>query len=304
MRWYDFLIFVVLLALLSGGLYFLWLNFPTEPVEFEEYQANISREFPLESTQFFPNMRYADKEIGYSISLICTAKRKLDFERAVAVLGEKTVLSFYESDEPEIIVSCSDIAPEPDEENHFIAGEGGPALVINASRYFVIAEGKIALFRPESCDTPQIAVHELLHALGFNHNSNEESILYPVTDCKQKIDQYVIDEIDRLYSQQSLADLVVESVKANKTGRYLNFKVSVANYGLKKAGDSRLILISDGEETKEFEIGEMDVGMSRYLSVSNLGVHRNTERISFVVRTLEPEITKENNEVEMAVAQP
>ncbi|MFH1425595.1 MAG: matrixin family metalloprotease [archaeon] len=301
MRFIDFLVLFLLFVCLFIGIFFLWESLPTEDFDFEKYYTNLSFDLPQNSSQFYPNMRYVDENIGYAISQNCSQKKQRDFERAVALLESKTILKFFPSDAPELLVSCSNIAPKPEEERHFVAGEGGPTTIINASRYAVIFLGKIALYRPETCETPQIAVHELLHALGFDHNNNSASIMFPYTDCKQTIDQNIIDDINNLYSQSSEGDIVIEDLTANKTGRYLNFEITTANYGLKKITSPKLSLIVGNEIIKTFEIKDLDVGAKRSLNVENLKVPRNAEEITFNIETIEKEISKENNIVKMKV---
>jgi len=296
MRFIEFFVLLLLVLALLTGLYFLWVNLPTETVDFKAYHKNISRDFPVESTQFYANMRYPDKNLGYKLEDECNSKKKRDFESAVAILEQATILSFHKSDTPDITVFCSDIQPKGEQKNHFIAGEGGPSEILNSSRYAIITAGEISLYRLESCDTPQVSIHEILHALGFNHNSNQSSILYPITNCAQIIDRKIIDEINRLYSQPSLGDLAIESVTANKTGRYVSFNVAIINEGLRKMENSTLKLISSGEIIGEFTIEELDIGTKRFLSVRNQRVPRNTEVIIFRISTTQEELTKDNNE--------
>lgn len=302
MGFLDFIVLIVLFVLLFTGVYFLWKGLPVETVDFETFYGNLSQGLPENSSQFYPNMRYVDKNIGFSLSPNCSAKKQNDFIEATQIIERKTVLNFFESDTPDITVSCSNISPKPAEKGHFIAGEGGPASIINASRYAIILTGKIALYRPESCDTPQIAVHEILHALGFNHNNNTESIMFPYTNCEQTIDQDIINEINRLYLEPSKADLIIESVSANKTGRYLNFDITVANHGLKSVPGS-LLRISVGESTiQTFDIKELDIGARRKINVQNLKIPKNTQTISFSVETSQQEISKQNNVAEIRIA--
>ena len=302
MRFFDFVILVFLFVLLFTGLYFLWLNLPAETTDFETFYGNISS-LSENSSQFYSNMRYVEKNISYAISQKCSDKKQQDFKEAVSILEEKTILKFYESQSPEIIVTCSNIAPEPEEEGHFVAGEGGTTTIINASRYAVITLGKIALYRPETCETPQIAIHEILHALGFDHNNNTKSIMYPFTKCDQEIDKSIIEEIKKIYAQPPAADLVIEKLQANKSGRYVNFETTVANNGLKLVEESSLILFVDGELIKSFNLEELDIGSKRNLRVENLRVPRNTKQIKFRVQTQTPEISKANNEAELKIAE-
>ena len=196
---------------------------------------------------------------------------------------------------------CSGNAPEPEKKDHFIAGEGGPTEIINASKYAVMFSGQISLYREETCEQPKIAVHELLHALGFDHNNNENSIMFPVTNCNQQIDQDIIDEINRLYIEPAFADLLIDNINANKSGRYLNFNVVISNFGLKDVDNSTLYIESNGVLIKSFNIGELDIGTKRSLTVTDLRVPRDATEIVFDVRTKDPEISLTNNKVKIGV---
>lgn len=227
--------------------------------------------------------------------------KRNDFSEGVELLEESTILDFYESDMPDILVTCENISPKPDEEGHFVAGEGGPSVIINASRYAVILLGKIALYRPESCDTPQVATHEILHALGFDHNSNQASIMYPITNCDQEIGRQLIEDINNLYSVPTYGDLLIESVQANKSGRYLSFEAVIVNYGLKDIEVSTLTVMADNEVVGSYDTGDISVGGKKTMTITNLKVPRNTERFSLSVETPEPELMKDNNIVELSV---
>jgi len=202
---------------------------------------------------------------------------------------------FEKSDSGEIEITCSNIAPEAKEENHFIAGEGGPSEIINATKYSVILSGRIALYRPETCPTPQISTHELLHALGFDHNNNPSSIMYPLTDCEQEIDESIIQTINSLYADPPYADLLIETALANKSGGYLNIDVTIANYGLSDVSNSSLILYADDKIVKEFQIGDFKIGTKRFLSATNIKIPRSVSEVQFSIETPEDEISKSNN---------
>jgi len=297
------IILFILLGALFAGVFYLWQNLPQDSLELNPYYANISKEFPIESYQFSPNMRYKDKQITFSLEVQCTEKNKNDAKSALALIQERTVLTFRQAEEGEIKILCSEVAPEPEESNHFIAGEGGPTRVIDSTSFAVILEGKVSLFRPETCKTPQIATHEILHALGFDHNSNTSSIMYPITNCAQTIDQKIIDEISRVYSTPSLPDLAIESIEANKSGRYLNFKAVIANHGLKDSQSSSLKVSVEGEEVKSFQLDEILIGYKRILTISNLQLPRKTDKVLFEIETAEQEISKEDNIAEITIIQ-
>jgi hypothetical protein len=295
MRFLDFLVLLILLAFLFIGLYFLWYNLPDQTVDFTTFKGNISQNLPENSAQFYPNMRYVEKEISYKLSDKCSPKKTQDFEMATKILEQKTILSFYNSDKPQILISCENVSPKPDKEGHFVAGEGGPENIINASNFAIILNGTIAFYRPESCEKPQIAIHEILHALGFNHNNNTNSIMFPFTNCEQTVDQEIIDEINRIYSSESLPDLVIESLIANKSGPYLNLKAVISNIGLKEVKYSTLLIKSGDKEIDKIKIEELDFGAKRLLTIQNLRIQRHTTEITIEIITSLDEISKSNN---------
>jgi len=304
MKFLDILILLVLFIILGLGLYVLWLNIPDEPTKFEEFKfdkSNMDRVYlNSKEIQFYPNMRYRDKRISYGISDFCDLAKKNDIDFAFSIIEDKTILEFYKkNDEVEISVLCSNIVPRPDEEGHFVAGEGGPSEIINNSNFAVIFSGKVSLFRKNECQNPNIAIHEILHALGFDHNNNQKSVMYPLTRCDQEVDQYLIDEIDRLYSVESMPDLAIESVTANKTGRYLNFEVSIINFGLQDSESSNLGIYAGAQLVKEFNLESIGIGTRKILSVQNLVVPRGADVLSFEIKTPESELSKENNFVEL-----
>lgn len=301
MKFLDILMLLLLLTLLGGALYLLWFNMPGKPVEYEDFHLNISEHVYSEGIQFYPNMRYRDRAINYSISSNCDAGRKSDAEKAFLFISEKTTLNFYNAGDgdAEIKILCSDVSPKPEEKGHFVAGEGGPSEIINTTNYAVILSGKVSLFRENDCDKPNVAIHEILHALGFNHEDNQKSIMYPLTKCDQEMGNSIINEINRLYKTDSLPDLAIEKVSANKTRIYLNFDISIANFGLKNSDSSKLVVYAGNEIIKDYELEEMDIGTKKVLTVVNLRIPRDTESISFEVSSSEKELDLANNNVKM-----
>jgi len=312
MRIIDGLILVVLLCLLGIGIYFIWLNLPAEPVKYERfylnYSANTSEDIVVDSyynlSQFYPNMRYKDRVISYEISGSCDIAKRKDAERAFSFLREKTVLDFIPAmndEKGEISVLCSNVSPKPEEEGHFVAGEGGPSEIINTSKYAVILSGKVSLYRRTSeCVRPNIAIHEILHALGFDHNNNPNSVMYPVTECEQELDNYIINEINKIYRTESASDLAVERVDAVKSGRYLSFEIVIGNFGLQNSKYAKLVIL-DEEVVKEFDLGEIEIGTRKILNVENLRISRNSKSLIFDVKTNEKELDKKNNVAEVRI---
>ncbi len=304
MKYLGTIFIIILLLGLGFSLYALYLNWPTEPVDFGQFLGKTPQSQNYTSSrQFYPNMRFPDTTITYTIEPTCDTKKTAEVTEAIKILENDTMLSFYPSNSGEISIVCSELAPEPEQKGHFVAGEGGPTEIINNSIYSVILAGKISLYRDETCGTPQIALHEMLHVLGFDHNNNPNSILYPTTSCKQKFDDYIINDINNLYSIKSAADLAIDKVSAYKTGRYLNFNITIDNYGLKNSLNVTLSVSSEGEKIQDFTIGVIEIGTKKTLNVQNLLIQRDSKMISFILDPTNKidEISKSNNQAELVI---
>ena len=303
----NVIILLFLCALLIFGLYSMYLNLPIGTKIYKPFSGNVSY-LPEnvingsgEVVQFYPNMRYSDRIISYKIESACSEKKSNDIVMAFAAISEKTILSFYQSDDnPEIKVLCSDIAPLAEEKGHFVAGEGGPSEIINTTKFSVILSGKIALYRENKCDKPNVAIHEILHALGFDHINSLKSILYPITSCDQQIDLWVVDHINKLYSIDSLPDLAIDALDASSEGRYLNFNINILNIGLAKSSWAELNLYSDNEKIANFSLGDVEIGEKRILMVENLRLPSREDNIMFVVESSSRELTLDNNRIEVS----
>ena len=302
MKLLDILLLVLVLLFLWLSIFIFWEYSSREEIVYNPYTVNLSKYSISNQSQFYPNMRYRDRNISYWIESACGEEKEREIEESFSFLSENTVLRFYSSRQStEIKILCSEIAPEPQEENHFVAGEGGPSEIINSSFYSIIISGKVSLYRSEKCAEPKIALHEILHSLGFDHNSNPNSIMYPVTDCNQNLDKYIIEDINRIYSEPPYADLIIEKVYANKTGRYLGFEISIGNYGLKESSNSSLSLYADSQLVKSFELGALNIGTRKVITVSNVRLPRSSSKIDFIVTTDENELSKENNRVSVTL---
>jgi len=300
MRILDLFIVAAMIILLSAGSYVLWYNVPSAPVNYQDFTANVS--FSANSSQFYPNMRYSDRIITYTIEQACNNQKVTEIEQAFSILSQKTILQFKKADsDGEIKFLCSEVAPTSEEKGHFIAGEGGPSKIINSTNFYVVLNGRVSLYRSDKCAEPKVALHETLHALGFDHDSNPESIMYPVTDCNQQIDQSIIDEINRLYSVDSLPDWMIEKVSATKRGIYLDFDILFGNDGLRDAQNAKLEIYSNNVKVKEYTINNTQIGMKTILNAQNLRIDKSAQGVKFEITTPEAELSKTNNIAELAL---
>ncbi len=295
MKVWDFVLILLIIALL-GGAYYFWNEIKKDKINYQGFSADLTAGIDSNKMQFYPNMRFTDRTISYSFADKCRASKRSDVREAFSILDSKTDLSFVEKNGGEISILCSEISPLPEEEGHFVAGEGGPTKIINTTRYSVILAAKVSLYRDEKCETPNVAIHEILHALGFDHQASEESIMYPIADCKQQIPESIINEINSLYKMDKKTDLAIASVSANRSRLYLNFDIAITNIGLDESGKAELMIYSNGELAKTFdEVGALDIGVVKSLSVQNLRIPYKFGNITFVVSGEKQEITLENN---------
>lgn len=300
------LFLLILLVLIIGG-YFIYLNIPGAPESLnaiiEEPELKVMN---LSSSvkQFYPNMKFNHNQISYLIDIQCGDEKKNRMMDAFKELEEKVeIISFVQSENPDIEVSCSDIEKNSIEEDYFVAGEGGAKEIIQTGRYNVINQGIILLHespkRSKKCEWPNIELHELLHVFGFDHSQDKESIMYPyLEDCNQKLDEGIISDLKELYSQENLADLYFEKVIATKKGRYLDFNITVKNSGSVDAGNIKLGVFDDNEKVDDFNLNEISFGAGINFDVKNIKLKSrssNDVELRLDFDNLIEEIDEENN---------
>ena len=274
-----------------------WIN--PKDLEFS-FDENLDKNFSINSTnemQFYSNMLFPTKNLSYKIMDNCTIKKKSEMEEAYSILENNIILSFYPVNNEEMItISCDESSRI--EEGMYIAGEGGPTNVTSGENYNVIFHGNILLIRSSDCPYPNIAIHELLHVLGFNHSENKYNIMFPVTNCKQEIGDDTIKKINELYSVKPLPDLKIISVSAGMSGRYLNLNASIKNAGIKKSNESKLQIFSNEDLIDEFEISPIEVGYGLNIKLTNIFVKKiKIEELKIVIKSDFDELSLDNNEV-------
>jgi hypothetical protein len=298
-------LFLVLLILVGGIFCLFYLSYFSEP-EFFNYSSkdffyndslieDSSRDFP-NGTLIYPNIRFQDKTISYFIDESCEDYRRLDVEKGFDFLSEKTILDFQQKDFGDIGVYCSDEIIKSDEK-HYIVGESKPDYIVDNGYYQIIYNGTIWLYVEDSCDEPLIAIHEILHVLGFKHSSNKKSIMYPTSNCNQEVTQEIIDKIEEIYLDPSLSDLVFQNLTFEKKGFYIDFEAVIINRGLTESSNTNFSIYADNKLIKNYVLENFDVGVGKILSVSNVKIPWNVEKLSFVIDSsnIVDEIDETNN---------
>jgi len=286
-------VLTVILILLVGIFVFLIIllfkYLPGKPTD-----LNVTLHPPPQTTinlsyvvkQFYPNMKFNSNSIYYKIAADCNSEKK---QRMLAAFSElKTnigIIKFYETQEDaDIKVVCSEESRsiEDIDEDFFIAGEGGAKEVVQTGRYNVITEGVILLYntsRGVKCTWPNIELHELLHVFGFDHSLDQNSIMYPILQsCSQQLDNSVIEDLKKLYSQENLADLYFLDVEGVKKGIYLDFNVTVKNSGTIDATNVMLSVMDGDSKIEDFDLGEIVFGGGVAYSVTNLKLKKRSAK--------------------------
>jgi Matrixin/CARDB len=277
------------------------------PFNSVEYNAPINSNFSLNSStlsqmQFYPNMRYPSPNISYNIdSSLCSLNRQSDIQQALGIIQNLTILNFYPVDSnPEISISCN--SKIIINENYFVAGEGGPTNISETNDFNVITHGQVLLLRDSDCPTPNVAIHELLHSLGFNHSTNPNNVMYPVTNCDQTIGQDIPALINNLYSTPSYPDLSFANASAVIHGRYLDTNISISNNGLNDSNNATLVISADGNQVDTETISPIQIGGGITFLLKNLWVPIvSVNELEYQINANFSEINKNDNQIRLEI---
>jgi len=275
---------------------------PYNLVDFEITPRNSNFSLgAITDMQFYSNMRFPNPEISYKISDDCTLQKKRDMEQGLEIIANRTLLDFYPViNNEEISINCE--SKNKIEEGLFIAGEGGPTNITKTNNFNVILHGQILLIRDSSCQSPNIAIHELLHVLGFDHSLNKQNIMYNISSCGQTIGEDMIYFINEIYKIPSYPDLLFENASAIMRGKYLDVNLSIRNNGLKNSEETEIEIYANDNLIKSIDFDSLEIGYGRAISLSNIWVSQlNSNNLKFIISSDFSELDKENNIAELKI---
>src|SRR3989344_3089644 len=304
MKILETILIIIFLIFIVSMLWIYWFTGfgDVQLLKSNTQDSNFSMNLTSDNMQFYENLRYSDSKISYRIADKCTLQKKEDAERAFEILENKTILDFYSatSDE-EILISCE--SKQKIQEDYFVAGEGGPVNISRAGQFNVIFTGQVLLIRQSECANPNIALHEILHAIGFGHSLNENNIMYEISECSQTLGEDIPHFIDELYSVPSQPDLAFEEVIPTiHDGKYLDLNMSIKNIGLKDSEKAFVNVYLDNEVFEKIELKELKVGAGIKITIQNLKFKTTDfNEIKFIIETNFEELNKANNEVSFKI---
>ncbi|MFC1710621.1 matrixin family metalloprotease [Nanoarchaeota archaeon] len=305
MNWKLF--FSVIFILFAVGLLIIYWFVPFNSIDFGSnpghYNFNIENNTDVTGMQFYKNMRFPSTEITYFIEDSCTLQKRNNMEWAFEIMSDDTNLGFYSLDssgEEQISVTCD--SKTKIQGGLFIAGEGGPTNITQAGDYNIISQGQILLLKESQCQRPNVAIHELLHVLGFDHSLNSNNIMYEISKCKQVIGDDTINRINELYSLPTQPDLVFENVSAYKHGIYLDTNISVRNNGFKDSEQASILIYADDKLVDAVDLDPLGVGFGKMIKLTNHRISKlSVNEIRFVLNTEFEELSKDNNELTLSI---
>ena len=287
---------------------------PEEPtrtitIETEKTQVNSTNTTPM----FAPNIRWGEmpvrvwineesgKGISYwsdgTVPIIKSAFGEWE-DASDGLLRFEFVPS---EEDAQIIVNFSStnlsIADSGDTEK---LGYGGPVWR-GLGKFNIIESGfVIIVLQSMPCVTRDTAVHEIGHALGFEHSNMPGSVMYMYATCTQVIDRPLVDMLQSLYSVPALPDLVISRGELKVAQNSFNVMLNVTNVGLSTGGNVTVAFFDDADGKELYRTNSAPLPPGYYLTLNYVHIQKpGSGRLRIVVdpdNTIN-ELAEDNNAV-------
>jgi hypothetical protein len=293
------ILFFLLVLFLLIGYWFIFSNnleiFYTE--RDPNFFVNSTNSNLNTSLQFYPNMRFQQKEITYRIH-DCPLEQQNQMTQALKILENITILKYLEvNSNEELYITCK--SENVVKEDLFVAGEGGPTKIINTHHYNLILQAKILLIKESKCPKPNIAIHELLHTLGFDHSENQNNIMYPIYKCSQEIGEEIPRFLNEIYSIKPLPDLQIQNASARIASKFLNVNFTIMNTGIVSSKPSEVEILASEKKIKTYSFEELEPGAGINVQLNNIAVFNNPKEIMMNIKKTEEEYDYKNNKIKL-----
>ena len=116
-------------------------------------------------------------------------------------------------------------------------------------------------------------------------------VMYPVSNCNQKINNETINAINNIYESPSLPDLLFRKINLSPHKDYINFDIEIYNNGLTNANDVNFSIYGENLN-RVYELGNISIGGGKIIKVRNLPIFST-------IFQLEVYIDKEKNILEV-----
>lgn len=201
----------ILLIIFSFIMLFVWIRTKNSEMiagravtEFDNYKeeikniANKLKESAEEERDMFsstdkPHWKHMPLVYKFNEERLCEDEQKKRIKSAFQEVEKETknIINFAEGDNPDIIISCYHYKKESE---YFLNKTIGEANIFRDNN--IIDKAIINLYQVnDSCNLPSKEIHEILHVFGYQHTEDENSILYPEENCKDRVDEeFIIDK--------------------------------------------------------------------------------------------------------------
>jgi len=165
-------------------------------------------------------------------------------------------------------------------------------------------------------DMTNLAVHEIGHALGLNHNDAEDSIMNPTLKIPSKeikaitrpeiqplLDTYRILPKPDLYVSPNSTVTKIFDKYLFKENYYINATIAVENIGMVNSANIKILIKADDMIVREDESPEIPLGSIFTRTYVNLPVDKNFSFIEVIVdpENLVDELDEGNNRLVLRV---